>query len=63
MIFFQKKKFHKNVCVNFLTFKGRKEEKNIMDFEEKFFKIFFVDFDSIFWVFYVQVQNFRGFGV
>ena len=46
--FFSKKKFHKNVCVNFLTFKGRKEEKNIMDFEEKIFKIFFVDFDSIF---------------
>ena len=46
--FFSKKRFHKNLCVNFLTFKGRKEEKYIIDFEEKFFKIFVVDFNSIF---------------
>ena len=45
MIFF-KKKFPKNLCVNFLTYKGRKEEKYIIDFEEKFLKIFFVDFNS-----------------
>ena len=46
--FFLKKKFHKNICVIFLTFKGRREEKYIIDFEEKFFKIFVVDFNSIF---------------
>ena len=46
--FFLKEKFHKNICVIFLTFKGRREEKYIIDFEEKFFKIFVVDFNSIF---------------
>ena len=44
--FFFKKNFHKNICVNFLTYKGRKEEKYIIDFEEKFLKFFFVDFNS-----------------
>ena len=46
--FFFLKKFHKNICVIFLTFKGRREEKYIIDFEEKIFKNFVVDFNSIF---------------
>ena len=46
--FFSKKISTKIYVLIFLTFKGKKEEKYIIDFEEKFLKISFVDFNSIF---------------
>ena len=58
--FFSKKKFHKNLCVNFLTFKGRKEEKYIIDFEEKFLNFFLLILIVIFRYF---MYKFKTFGV
>ena len=64
--FFFKKNFHKKICVNFLTFEGRKEEKYIIDFEEKFLNFFWLILIVIFRYFMYKFKTFggfRGFGV
>ena len=59
--FFFKKNFHKNICVNFLTYKGRKEEKYIIDFEEKFLKFFLLILIVICRYFMYKFKTFGGF--
>ena len=59
-VFFQKN-FSPIYMRQFSDFYRQKGIKYIIDFEEKILKFFFVDFNSILQVFYVQVQNFRGF--
>ena len=64
--FFFQKKISQKICVNFLTFEGRKEEKYIIDFEEKFLNFFWLILIVIFRYFMYKFKtfgDFRGFGV